>query len=820
MGIMLFANGQTRFYWVGGTGSWSDPTKWADSSGGGASSAGRTQRLMDIVVFDSNSFKNSTIPRRVLADTIVCNSMFWTDIDSLVFFQCPYVYIGDSLELHKNVQFLPNITFNFTSKYFYSTIKTNGVHVDQMIFNGTDLGKWTLLDPLTVNYCSFLQGNLNFGGQYVQIINDFTTSGANNRRLNIENSEIDVGCKWQYGDSLSAKNSIIYTNQMYAGLTTKYHDVILRCDCGRDRNCNCNYDTDTASIFLGIYNKVHATCHSKCKQIETDTLILSNAKTYVYQFQDTIKVNKAFYGNGNPCGEKIYLQSLIKCVPAIFDINSACANLPNTPCASLSNNTTILIDYVYVHGIRDANHNLKKGQNAPDVPGSDTSRGYGIFNTDSNCNQNWAAMEAYEPDMTLFIKDKDAICKRICLSDLPYTVCPDNLLPSYGTTFEWKKNANLMGTTPYYVLNDVTDSGTYYLTVTYGDGCQRTDSICIILTYFKVDTIMSETCENSNGKIILTAVNATEPITYEWNRNGNLWNTNPIDSLKAGTYDLHFADADGICNIDTSFTVDSIPTPIISDTIIRPEKCDRKDGEITIIVKNEDPNKFTYQWTKFNNSTLTWEELSDTINIITGLDSGTYFVKITNFVCDTTATFTVPYIAGPVANFVTDSYYLSADSSFTLTDDTKGTPEIWNWDMGDGTTDTGKIVSHSYNTVGKYVVLLEVTDTNGCMDSISKLIQVHKELIVHIPNTFSPNSDRLNDRWKPMIWENVREGYILTIYDRWGQCVFHTTNPDASWDGTINGKPAQNNTVYSYRLIVRDITGNDYEYVGHVTMIR
>jgi len=115
---------------------------------------------------------------------------------------------------------------------------------------------------------------------------------------------------------------------------------------------------------------------------------------------------------------------------------------------------------------------------------------------------------------------------------------------------------------------------------------------------------------------------------------------------------------------------------------------------------------------------------------------------------------------------------------------------------------------------------MEVIDANECWDTISKVIHVYDELHVYIPNSFTPNGDGKNDIWKPEMSENSREGYMLSIYDRWGQRVFHTTNPDEGWDGTIKGKPAQNNTVYSYRLNVRDFTGQEFEYVGEVGIIR
>ena len=142
--------------------------------------------------------------------------------------------------------------------------------------------------------------------------------------------------------------------------------------------------------------------------------------------------------------------------------------------------------------------------------------------------------------------------------------------------------------------------------------------------------------------------------------------------------------------------------------------------------------------------------------------------------------------------------------------------------MGNGKMLSGRVVQYGYDTAGDYCIFLKITDAGSCTDTVSKWIAVYpiNKLQVYIPNTFTPNGDNLNDTWKPVLLENREEGYVLSIYDRWGQQVFHTTNPNDSWDGTINGKSAQNNTVYSYHLTVKDLSGKAFEYSGHVTVVR
>jgi PKD repeat protein len=49
--------------------------------------------------------------------------------------------------------------------------------------------------------------------------------------------------------------------------------------------------------------------------------------------------------------------------------------------------------------------------------------------------------------------------------------------------------------------------------------------------------------------------------------------------------------------------------------------------------------------------------------------------------------------------------------------DNDGTVAKWSWDFGDGTTDSGASVAHTYSTPGEYTVKLTVTDDEGCSET-------------------------------------------------------------------------------------------------------
>ena len=54
---------------------------------------------------------------------------------------------------------------------------------------------------------------------------------------------------------------------------------------------------------------------------------------------------------------------------------------------------------------------------------------------------------------------------------------------------------------------------------------------------------------------------------------------------------------------------------------------------------------------------------------------------------------------------------------------------------------------------------------------------------VNMPNVFTPNGDQINDTYKPVFDKMTTfETYLFTIYDRWGQKVFETSDPNITID--------------------------------------
>ncbi|MBC8172868.1 MAG: gliding motility-associated C-terminal domain-containing protein [Chitinophagales bacterium] len=68
---------------------------------------------------------------------------------------------------------------------------------------------------------------------------------------------------------------------------------------------------------------------------------------------------------------------------------------------------------------------------------------------------------------------------------------------------------------------------------------------------------------------------------------------------------------------------------------------------------------------------------------------------------------------------------------------------------------------------------------------------------LYVPNAFSPNGDGINDLFTLVAYPNV-ELISFTIYNRWGEILFETSDIKDSWDGTFNGESMPMETYVYY----------------------
>jgi gliding motility-associated-like protein len=89
---------------------------------------------------------------------------------------------------------------------------------------------------------------------------------------------------------------------------------------------------------------------------------------------------------------------------------------------------------------------------------------------------------------------------------------------------------------------------------------------------------------------------------------------------------------------------------------------------------------------------------------------------------------------------------------------------------------------------------------------------------LYVPTAFTPNGDGKNDVFRPLLFGNVSQ-YRLTVYNRWGEVVYQTTEPQKGWDGKVAGiQQAPNVFIWTctYQLEGEAVQNRK----GSVTLIR
>ena len=87
---------------------------------------------------------------------------------------------------------------------------------------------------------------------------------------------------------------------------------------------------------------------------------------------------------------------------------------------------------------------------------------------------------------------------------------------------------------------------------------------------------------------------------------------------------------------------------------------------------------------------------------------------------------------------------------------------------------------------------------------------------VYIPNAIAPNG--VNNEFKPVIVFANPTDYTMRIFNRWGEVIFYTNNPNEAWQGTKNGKPVVTGG-YPYNISFTAPDGTKIQKKGIVTVV-
>jgi gliding motility-associated-like protein len=353
----------------------------------------------------------------------------------------------------------------------------------------------------------------------------------------------------------------------------------------------------------------------------------------------------------------------------------------------------------------------------------------------------------------------------------------------------------------------------------------------VIVTQPAILTLNANIISNYFGQAV-SCVGATDGIVdgdvtggtpgyqYSWN-GGPFTALNPINNLGVGTTTLQVMDANG-CAAEDQVDLEANPLPTFD---LPPVIYSCEGYEVSINSNTEPSSSCTWVFSdgqtindcgpvyvSFPEQEMCYDMQLTVINEQGCINS----TSITDFIC---------VVPNPVASFSPSEYEVSFTNPGLNFNNSSINAENYFWDFGDNSPlSQDENPYHEYSVdenTSQYDVWLYAVSLYGCIDSTLRVITVKEDLIIYVPNTFTPDGDQFNNEFRPVITSGFSDdGYSLFIFNRWGQLVFESNDQSIGWDGSYNGQNCQDGT-YTWKIILKNIENdNKEEYVGHVNLLR
>lgn len=345
---------------------------------------------------------------------------------------------------------------------------------------------------------------------------------------------------------------------------------------------------------------------------------------------------------------------------------------------------------------------------------------------------------------------------------------------------------------------------TYTLIGTNVNGCENTDQVVVTVHPNPVVYAGNDITICEGESVILTGSGATN---YIWS---NGVNNGEAFYPSQGVYTYHVI---GILNTGCNST-DSLILTVHPKPVVWAADVNVCRGSDAVLKAN---GADAYLWS---------HGILDNVPF-TPTQTETYAVTGWNvFGCSDTASAKVIVHEIPEASFYPRDYEITVLNPSTQFINTSVGATNYTWTFGDGTGESYEVSPfHEFpaEDPGVYEVQLIASNPFGCVDTAVRYIEIKDEIIIYVPNTFTPDGDNHNNSFKPILTDGFDpQGYTLYIFNRWGQIVFESHDTAYGWNGFygLGGEKAQDGT-YNWKIEVKEEhTTKMHVFVGHVNLIR
>ncbi len=444
---------------------------------------------------------------------------------------------------------------------------------------------------------------------------------------------------------------------------------------------------------------------------------------------------------------------------------------------------------------------------------------YYVDVTDDHCSYR-DTMEITDPDPILVIISPDT---NICIGGTSSTLAS----ASGGNgnyTFEWASGIN--GSS--YDCSPASDT-VISVIATDGNGCVSNPYSTSISIYPPISgwaNILGNSilCIGDSTTLDVNATGGNSNYSYQWSSSSSLWtSTNKtvvVAPTETTTYEVVINDGCETPEINDTVRILIKPAPSISFT------SNIVGGCVPVTVT------FTNLTDSLSVGNMTWDFGDGGIDNIspvthTYYDTGAFNVQLsvttpygcTDSLAQDSMITSFPYAQ---ANFLfgpQPTTTLNSTIQFTNTSSFTESVE-WNFAGLDSTTEENPTHKFPAEDEGYYLVCLKANNVNGCDDSLCQTVIIDSELLVFVPNAFTPDGNDRNETLKPILSGFEPGTYQFYVFNRWGQTVFQTRSVAKAWDGTHMGK-LQQQGIYTWLLKIKKKNGIKTKvFKGHLVLLR
>ncbi|MBL7703764.1 MAG: gliding motility-associated C-terminal domain-containing protein [Ferruginibacter sp.] len=308
---------------------------------------------------------------------------------------------------------------------------------------------------------------------------------------------------------------------------------------------------------------------------------------------------------------------------------------------------------------------------------------------------------------------------------------------------------------------------------------------------------------------------------YWWNFDDAISGGNNFSTLKSpthiytgtGPFNVNLrVTSNGGCVKDTTMLVNTIhPQPLVNFGISKKDICLGDAVYLTDSTNSMDGPTVQWNWELGDGRTRNTQNV---LHIYSAPQTYTVSLSTQNsFGCKSET----------LSKFITVNPYPTADAgpdrvvleggNITINAAATGNELKYLWSPSQYLNNPGLLTPKCVDVKFDILYTLTVTGKGGCLVTDDMFVNVLK--IPRIPNTFSPNNDRINDLWEIQYLDEYINQHTQ-VFTRAGQKVFECRGRYVAWDGRYKGKDLPMDTYY---YVIEPGSGRD-PVTGYVTIIR